>query len=167
MNPVRYVAQAAIAAAVMAGVGYFSKAPAYQYFPADHALIKLSLSHASQRVTPCRQRTAEELAALRPNMRGKMECSRERAPTYLELEVNGKLVFQGLRQPSGLSKDGASQYYEKFPVPAGNHTVAVRMRDSTRTDNGFDYTFAAPTSLQNLQSMVLGFRGETSEFYLR
>jgi len=167
MNPVRYVAQAAIAAVVMAGIGYFSKAPAYHFFPADQGLIKLSLSHASQRVTPCRQRTAEELAALRPNMRGKMECPRERAPTYLELEVDGRLIYKGLREPSGLSKDGSSQFYKKFPMVAGPHTLTIRMRDSARTDNGFDYSFTGTATLAKLQSLVLGFRGETGEFYLR
>ena len=167
MNPIRHVAQAAIAAAVMAGIGYFSKAPAYDYFPSDHALIKLSLSHAGQRIEPCRERTAEELAALRPNMRKKMECARERIPVYVELDLDGAPVFKGASKPSGLSKDGSSQFYEKVAMPAGVHRLAVRMRDSTRTDGGFDFSFEGDVTLAPLQSLVVGFRGESGEFFLR
>lgn len=166
MNPLRLVGQAVIAAAIMTGIGYFSQAPAYQYFPPDHALIKLSLSHASQRLEPCRERTAEELAKLAPNMRRKMDCSRERVPTLVQLDVDGKRVFEGWRKPSGLSKDGASQFYERIPVTAGTHRIAVRMRDSARSD-GFDFEYEATATLAPLQSLVLGFRGETGQFHLR
>lgn len=115
MNPLRLVGQAVIAAAVMTGIGYFSQAPAYQYFPPDHALIKLSLSHASQRLEPCRERTAEELAKLPPNMRRKMDCSRERVPTLVQLDVDGKRVFEGGGSPPVCPRTGPASSTSASP----------------------------------------------------
>ena len=64
----RYVAQALLYAAFAAVIGYFSTSPAYVHLPQGDALLKVSLTHAGVRKNACRERSAEELAKLAPNM---------------------------------------------------------------------------------------------------
>lgn len=61
----------------------FSTGPVYRYTVPGMAQVKLSLSHPGLRVEPCRKHTPQELAALAPNMRAKMKCSRKRWPVYV------------------------------------------------------------------------------------
>ena len=59
MNTVaRYAVQGVLYGAFVAAVGYFSSAPAFRHMPPVEALVRLSFSHAAQRVQPCRERTA-------------------------------------------------------------------------------------------------------------
>ena len=78
-NIFRYLAQAALYLPFMVLIGYFSSQPAFEQLGGNEALIRLSLTHAAQRVAECRQRTPEELAKLPPNMRAPLDCKRERA----------------------------------------------------------------------------------------
>ncbi len=128
-NIFRYFAQAVFYGLFVAVIGYFSSAPAYVHFPADMALIKASFSHAGQPKEECRVRTAEELAQLPPNMRVPMLCGRERSPVTFELELDGKPVYRAELPPSGLSRDGVSTVYQRFPVAAGRHHLRARLRD--------------------------------------
>jgi len=110
-------------------IGYFSAAPAYVHFPPGQALIKASFSHAGQPLEECRIRTAEELEKLPPNMRIPMLCERERSPVRFELEMDGKVIYRAELPPRGLSRDGASTVYQRFPVPAGKHHLRARLKD--------------------------------------
>jgi hypothetical protein len=80
----RYGAQALLYAAFVAVIGYFSTSPPYRHLPAGDALLKLSLTHAGARKEACRERTADELAKLAPNMRAQSVCPRERAPVKVQ-----------------------------------------------------------------------------------
>jgi len=111
-------------------IGYFSVSPAHQPLPAGSALVKLSVSHPGQRVTPCRRRSAAEVRKLAMNMRAPMECSRERHPVLVELAIDGKSIFRQFARPSGLAKDGKSQFYKKFIVSAGRHRITARLHDA-------------------------------------
>lgn len=44
-------------------------------------------------------------------------------------------------------------------MTAGTHRIAVRMRDSARSD-GFDFEYEATATLAPLQSLVLGFEAK-------
>jgi hypothetical protein len=126
------VGQGVLYAAFAAFVGLFSVWPAYRHLEPDQALLKLSFSHPGERIGECRQRTAEELAKLAPNMRALQDCPRERSPVSVELELDSKLLAQRVVPPSGLSRDGASTVYARFPVPAGAHRLEVKVDDSVR-----------------------------------
>ena len=78
----RAIGQVLLYGAFVCVVGYFSVRPVYQAMAPDQALIKLSFSHAAQPVGACRQRTAEELARLPPNMRAPEVCPRQEALCY-------------------------------------------------------------------------------------
>ncbi len=72
----------------------------------------------------------EELAKLAPNMRTPLKCGRERSPVTIEVDLDGAQVYRHVAVPSGLSSDGASAVYQRLQVPAGEHRIAVRLKDS-------------------------------------
>ena len=132
-----YPLQAVCYGAFVAVVGYFSTSPAYVHLPPDKALVKLSFQHAGQRKVPCRERTAEELAKLAPNMRAAQVCERERAPVAVTVEMDGKPLFSIVAPPTGLSRDGASTVYRRVAVPAGQHRFVAKLKDTMDGDYAF------------------------------
>ncbi|MBI5923350.1 MAG: hypothetical protein HY847_17085 [Betaproteobacteria bacterium] len=140
-------------------IGYFSSAPSYRHLAPELALIKLSVTHHGKRATECVQRTPEQLAQLPPNMRAPMQCQRERSPLTVELELDGKLVYRHVAQPSGLSKDGAASVYQRLPLLAGEHRYAVRLKDDLRS-SGFDFTREGSINLRPGQVLVIDFNAE-------
>lgn len=126
---IRYAAQGALYAAFVAVIGYFSDSPAYQHLSPGDALLKLSLSHAGARKEPCRERSADELAKLAPNMRAQTSCPRERSPVTVEIVLDDTPLFRVAAPPSGLAKDGASTIYRRVPVAAGTHRIGARLAD--------------------------------------
>ena len=159
----RAIAQVALYAAFGLVVVAFSGCPPYARIDSDHAVIKLSFSHAGALREPCRTLTPEELAALAPNMRSGVDCPRERVPVAVELEIDGERVYHAALPPSGLARDGPSSVYERFEVPAGRHEIRARLRD-TRRERGFDHERAADVQLSARQSFVIDFRAELGGF---
>lgn len=157
---VRLVAQSLTYLAFIATLGYFSANPAYQHVDPGAAVVKLIFSHASTRVSECRALSQVEIDALAPNMRRPMECPRGRNPVYVELVMDGEVLFRGMSNPIGLWGDGPTIVYEKFIVAPGQHQVEVRLRDTTRAD-GFDYANSSTIDLSPRQNYVIGFRPET------
>jgi hypothetical protein len=148
----------------MLGIGYLSVFPAYRHLGPDKAMIKLAFSHPGEHREECRRQTAEELSRLPTNRRQVGNCKRERVPVALELMLDGRQVFSGIQQPTGLWKDGPSHVYQRFPVPAGKHALSARLRDSRRGDGGFDYAAEREIELQAGQNFVIGFRPEAGGF---
>ena len=147
-------------------IAYFSTMPAYTHLDPDQALIKLSFSHAGQPKGECHQRTAAELAELAPNMRIALDCPRERLPITVELMLDGAVIHERTYPPAGLWNDGPSSVYQRFPVAAGQHQLAVRLRDSKRVD-GFDYMHTENIELLPRQNFVIDFRADTVGFIFR
>ena len=139
-------------------IGVFSTWPAYHPLPPDQAQVKVSFIHHGQRVAECRPYTAEELAKLAPNMRTPMKCQRERAPVAIEVVLDGVTVYRHEAVPSGLSRDGPSSVYHRLQVPAGQHRIAVRLRDKAGT--GFNHTREATVTLKPAQVLVIDFDAE-------
>lgn len=137
-------------------IGVFSHWPTYRHLADDEALIKLSFTHAAQRVDECRKLTPEELAKLPPNMRAPTKCGRERASVVVEVDIDGKPAIRHVAQPSGLSRDGASAVYQRMTVRAGTHQVAVRLKDSVG-GSGFDYEREKAVTLEPAQILVIDF----------
>ncbi len=162
----RRTAQAAVWAVVCLIVAAFANWPDYRQIPAQSAVIKLSFTHGSNRQAECRRRTQEELAKLPPNMRKPLECPRTRSPVYVELDIDGRTIYQASLAPSGLSGDGPARTYQRFIVGAGSHRVAARMRDTTRRE-GFDYEKSGEVVLVADQNFVIDFRPEAGGFVFR
>ena len=83
------VAQALLYAVFAAFVGFLSIAPPYQYADPELAEIKLSLSHAADRVEECVKLTPQEINERAIKGEPINECGRERLPLVVELEIDG------------------------------------------------------------------------------
>ena len=136
-------------------IGIFSSWPSYRALPPDQALVKVSFIHHGQRVAPCRPYTPEELAKLAPNMRTPMKCERERSPVTIEVDLDGATVYRHVAAPSGLSRDGASSVYQRLQVPAGEHHIVVRLKDSAGP--AFTHTRETTLTLKPAQVLVIDF----------
>ena len=162
----RYGLQILAYAAFAVVVGYLSFWPRYHYANPDYAVIKVSFSHAAERVVPCVKLTPEEVAALAPNMRRTEQCERQRLPLLLELDVDGVSVLQIAAPPSGLWEDGPASVYERFDLPPGEHELVARLRDTAR-DDGWDYTLAETVRLEKGRYLTVSFKAETGGFTIR
>ena len=140
-------------------IGVFSGWPSYSALPADQAMLKVSFIHHGQRLADCRPFTAEELAKLAPNMRTPMKCGRERSPVTIEVDLDGVNIYRQVAAPSGLSRDGASSVYHRLELPAGEHRIAVRLKDSA-APGPFNYTRDATVTLRPAQILVIDFDAE-------
>ena len=147
-------------------VGYLSASPAYDYADPGNATIKLSLSHAANRVKPCVRLTPEQIAELAPNMRRPETCERQRLPLTVELEIDGETVANIQAKPSGLWNDGPGSIYERLEAEPGMHTVTARLRDSNRPE-GWDYTHTEDVTLVAGRYFTVTFRAETGGFSFR
>ena len=143
--------------ALCIGVAWLSASPTWQSVPENMALLRLSFTHSGDRNASCRNRTPEELAKLPPNMRQVQICDRRRPPIYVELEVDGTLIYAAESAPSGLAGSGPSRLYERLLLSAGSHDLTVRMRDNPATD-AFDYFATRKVNLKPGQSFVIDFR---------
>jgi len=159
----QYLGQAFAYALFAAFVGYFATQPAYTHTDPGNALIKLSFSHAGDHREECRKLTQEELNAIAPNMRRLQECSRERLPLLIELQLDGELLYRDELPPSGLAHDGASTAYKKFTVEAGTYRLTARLRTSRRSE-GYDFEKTADVTLEPAQNFVIDFRPEMGGF---
>jgi hypothetical protein len=158
--------QALLYAGFAAFVGGLSASPTYQYASEEVAAVKVSLSHAADRVKPCVRRTPEEMADLPANMRIPVQCERERLPLMLELDIDGKLLARVEAEPSGLWNDGPASIYERFNVRPGRHVLTARLRDSTRSE-GWDYAHSETVNFEAGRYYTIRFRAETGGFAFR
>src|SRR3972149_6651163 len=106
--PLRFLGGFATLTVVFALAMLLSDAPVYRVIPPQTGILKLSFTHGADRKAACRQLTAEEIAALPPNMRRTEICPRRRPPVDVELAVDGKLVYRATLPPSGLAGGGSA-----------------------------------------------------------
>jgi hypothetical protein len=166
MSYIRTIGQFAVILALFAAVVTFSNWPVYRQIPQGSAIITLTFVHSADRKGECRRLTPEEIQKLPPNMRRVQDCPRGRRPLYVELDLGGRRAYQAILPPTGIAGDGPSKVYRRFVVPAGNYDVAVRMRDTPRTE-GFDHERRGAVTLTPDQMFVIDFRPESGEFVFR
>jgi len=162
----RVTLQALADLGLMAIIAYLSASPAYDYASSDMAAIKLSLSHAADRVKPCVRLTPAQIAELAPNMRRAEQCERERLPLTVRLEIDGELLAEIEAPPSGLWKDGPASVYERFEVEPGRHAIMAKLRQSARPD-GWDFTYSEEVTLEAGRYFTITFRAESGGFRFR
>jgi hypothetical protein len=129
----RWAGQAMCYGLFAAFVGWFATSPVYHHLQPDQALLRLSFRHPGQFVTDCRQRSAEELAKLPPQLRAQMDCPRQRSAVHVRLELDGATLVDERFAPAGLKKDGAASGYRRLPIAAGEHRLRVQFNDDERS----------------------------------
>jgi ferredoxin/coenzyme F420-reducing hydrogenase delta subunit len=159
----RWSGQGVAYAVLMACVGIFATTPAYTWLASDQAVVKLSFSHAGQPLKPCRHYTSEELARTPFSERRATTCERGRWPVYVELDLDGRPVYRGTHEPAGLWNDGPSAVYARFDLPAGQHRLAVRLRDDG-SGQGFTAAAERTVELSPGQNFVIDFRAAEGGF---
>ena len=147
-------------------IGYLSIAPAYQYADPEVAVIKLSLSHAADRVEECVKLTPDQINARALQGEAINECARERLPLAIELDVDGTTILALAATPSGLWNDGPASVYERVAIEAGPHTITARLRDSAR-EAGWDYQYSETVDLAPGRYFTITFRAENGGFAFR
>ena len=162
MRALRIAAQLALYAPLMAILGYFSTEPRFSAVAPDEALLRVSFIHATQRKEACRERSAEELAKLAPNMRAALDCPRERSPLLVELELDGRVVLRREVQPSGLRRDGNAVVYQRMALPAGRHRIVARLRD--RAQGEFNYAKDETLELAGGRVLIIDFNAARGGF---
>jgi hypothetical protein len=81
----------------------------------------------------------------------------------VELDLDGKRLFGGEVEPSGIAGDGPSRVHEQFVLPVGAYEVAVRMRDRP-SNAGFDYEAQARVEIDAAAHRVIEFHPEAGGF---
>jgi len=165
MKALRLAAQLALYAPLMAILAYFSTEPRFSVVAPDQALLRVSFIHATQRKEACRERSAEELAKLAPNMRAALDCPRERSPLLVGLELDGRIVLSREVRPSGLRRDGNAVVYQRMALPAGRHRIVARLSD--RADGNFNYMKDETVQLAAGQVVVIDFNASQGGFVWR
>jgi hypothetical protein len=166
MSYLRLAGQFAVILLLFAGVAALADWPIYRQIPPGHGVVILTFVRGAERVTECRRLSAQEIAKLPPNMRRVQDCPRGRRPVYVELDIDGRPIFRASLPPSGIAGDGPSRVYERFVLPASDYDLAVRMRDTGRSE-GFDHESTKHVALAPAQMLVIDFRAETGEFVFR
>ena len=164
--PARFLAGFTVLTIVFALAALLADAPVYRTIPPQTGVLKFSFSHGSDRKAGCRKLSAEEMAALPANMRRTEICPRRRPPVDVELKVDGELLFRQTLPPSGIAGDGPSRLYEKFVLPAGDHTIAVAMSDDPQSE-GFEYDEVRQVDLAAGQNLVIDFSPTDGGFIFR
>lgn len=165
-KPGRLLGQA-FAFALFAGViGYFSASPKYRHAPPGEALVRLAITQPGTIVGECRQLSEAELAKLAANMRAPVQCPRERSPLAVHVELDGAVLFDQMLPPSGLSKDGVSTVYRRFPVAAGVHRLQVKLNDDAAV-RGFNFHRSETLVLKPGQIVTIDFNREHGGILLK
>ena len=162
MKALRILAQLALYVPLMALIAYFSTEPRFSPVAPGEALLRVSFIHATERRQPCRERSAQELAKLAPNMRASLDCPRERAPLLVEVELDGRLVLRREAQPAGLRRDGNVAVYERMTLPAGRHRIVARLRDRPGAD--FNFIKEQTVELSSGRVLIIDFNAAKGGF---
>ncbi len=163
-KPAAIVGQIILYGAFAAFIGYFATSPTYRQIPDDVALIKLSMSHLGGR--ECRKRSPEELQKMPPNMRAPLDCPRGRSDITLQVELDGKPLFDTVMHPTGLSGDGISTVYKRFALKAGTYRLSVKMNDDL-SKPGFNHVKDAEVTLKPAQVLVIDFNPDKGGLFFQ
>ena len=123
--PVRIAVMALVLGGLAAVTGILAATIPWRQLGEDQAVVRLSIRHATAPKIACKPLTPQEMAELPPNMRRPVDCPRERWPVYVELENNGRLLYRGTHQPSGLWNDGAVSLQQPLIEPLHGGVTAL------------------------------------------
>ncbi|MCB1732819.1 MAG: hypothetical protein KDI21_20285 [Halieaceae bacterium] len=153
----QYLAQAVLYALFFLPIVYITHQPLHRHLPEDMAELKIAVRHAGKVIGECTDVVAGDYralpgAAVRPQI-----CPRERSPLQLELVLDGEILYRDTVPASGLHDDGVSSIYRRFTVPAGTHTLLLRMNDDVAVA-GYPWELEEEVALQPAQVLVASFK---------
>lgn len=127
MSPVRMGMATVLAVALTVLIAAGSRVPV-TFTGDDTALLRLSWRMQGIATEECRTLSDEELARLPVHMRNPEACIGVIASYALDVRVDGTVVVQDTVRPPGARGDRPLNVLREFPLPAGEHDVAVSFR---------------------------------------
>jgi hypothetical protein len=125
---IRWVGTGSVLALPALLIFLFSGGFFYSFYNKEESLLVLSMKYtASPR--HCRELKPEEIEKLPSHMRTPVECTRERWPVLVRLDIDDEKRLDGEYQPSGLWSDGPAYVYEKFRLKPGSHTIRLKIKE--------------------------------------
>ena len=107
----------------------FSGHPSYSFYGKDESLLVVSLRYTAA-PKHCRERTREELERFPEHMRAPLDCTRERWPVQVRLDIDGGNRLNKEYRPTGLWSDGPTYVYEKYRLAPGLHEVRLTLEET-------------------------------------
>jgi len=126
----------AVAMVVVAGVGVLAHLPLGE--PAAGAALRVALRTPRAQVEICRDRTAEELAALPVHMRQPRACEVTTIDYRLHVTIDGHTVVDRLLVHRGVRKNRPLVADETIPAAPGARRIVARFEPESAIPPGAD-----------------------------
>lgn len=147
--------------------------PTYSMYSKESSLIKFTFKKAGKFATEGKELTKQDTETKLKHMQKtqsqfqsmRMEYGRERLPTYVEIDLDGKRVLSKTYYPTGLRRDGSTFAYEEIPIAPGTYEMNIRMRDS-KGDAPFEYTFEQKIKASVGKVAIVDFDRVKNRFFI-
>lgn len=93
----------------------------------------------------------------------KINCGAPSRTASLEIEMDGRLVYQTNLPRRDVTLDNPSSVYQRIDAKTGEHEIVLRLRDST-SNRGFVYYAQRRVALAVGRTLVIEFRPEYFDF---
>jgi hypothetical protein len=131
-----------VAAGMLVALARLTRVP-WRVETTPRSVLRLSWRALGERIERCRPATADELAGVPAHMRQEVVCEDPKvAPYQLSVAVDGRELFAGLAEGSGVPGDRPMYVLREFDIAPGDHRVEVR----------FEREGAAPTSQRDARN---------------
>ncbi len=157
---------------ITAALFFIFTKPTYSMYSKEGSLIKFTFKRPGKFATAGKELTKKDTESKLKHMQKtqsefqsmRMEYGRERLPTYVEIDLNGKRILSKTYYPTGLRSDGSTFAYEEMLIAPGNYEINIRMRDS-KDDGPFEYTFEKKIDLTAGKVAVIDFDRVKNSFF--
>ncbi|MBI5181958.1 MAG: hydrogenase iron-sulfur subunit [Nitrospirae bacterium] len=147
--------------------------PTYSMYSKEGSLIKFTFKRPGKFATEGKELTKKDTETKLKHMQKtqsqfqemRMEYGRERLPTYVEIELDGRNILSKTFYPTGLKRDGSTFAYEEMPAAPGTHDIKIRMRDS-KEDGPFEYNFERKIDLTAGKVAIIDFDRVKNRFFI-
>ncbi|MBI4786486.1 MAG: 4Fe-4S binding protein [Chloroflexi bacterium] len=160
----RWLPGIALFAALVLAVAAFADVP-YQVYPPDVGFLKIALAHGGEFRETAHALSSQQMSRLPQGVTPEQVLGAARFPVALQVSVDGDTRLNETFPPTGLRQDGLSYALQELSLPAGDHTVEIRMDDRGGQEPRlvFDGTINVPAA----QVRVLSFDAGSKVFVVR
>lgn len=146
-NIARQLAGGAVAALILAAVGFGSRVPV-AFATMDSALVRLAWRTVGERVRSCRKLTLQELQKIPSHMRRTEECTSVTLPYRLTVEIGERQVGDLLVRAAGARQDRPMFVFQEYPVAPGDHRLTVKYQRAEDPPAGAEVVGETPEELE-------------------
>jgi hypothetical protein len=97
-------------------------------------------------------------------MRRPDDCPRERLPIRVVFKTGDEILYEAVRRPTGLWKDGSANVYQRLQVESGSRRLFIGMNESG-LPGAFDYSLEREVTLKEGDHLVVEF-DETNQTFV-